>query len=150
MAKILVVEDDRDIRELVRMVLEISGHELHEAANGEDGVAAAQRLRPDAILMDLSLAGAIDGLESTRRLRADPTFDRTPIIALTAHAMRGDREHSLHAGCDEHWTKPIIDLDRFKEMVERVVAGGRTSSSSSDGDSSNSHAEHPAAGGATE
>ncbi|MDQ1558897.1 MAG: two-component system, cell cycle response regulator DivK [Pyrinomonadaceae bacterium] len=145
MAKILVVEDDRDIRELIRTVLEMSGHELHEAANGEDGVAEARRLRPDAILMDLSLAGAIDGLESTRRLRADPTFDRTPIIALTAHAMRGDREHSLHAGCDEHWTKPIIDLDRFKEMVERVVAEGRRSSNDGGG-----HAERPAAGGATE
>ncbi|MDQ1590692.1 MAG: two-component system, cell cycle response regulator DivK [Pyrinomonadaceae bacterium] len=146
MAKILVVEDDRDIRELIRMVLEMSGHELHEAVSGEDGVAEARRLCPDAILMDLSLAGAIDGLESTRRLRADPTFDRTPIIALTAHAMRGDREHSLHAGCDEHWTKPIIDLDQFKEMVERVVAEGRRSSSNDGG----GHAERPAAGGATE
>ncbi|MDQ1613779.1 MAG: two-component system, cell cycle response regulator DivK [Pyrinomonadaceae bacterium] len=145
MAKILVVEDDRDIRELIRMVLEMSGHELHEAVSGEDGVAEARRLRPDAILMDLSLAGAIDGLESTRRLRADPTFDRTPIIALTAHAMRGDREHSLHAGCDEHWTKPIIDLDRFKAMVERVIAEGRNSSGNDGG-----HAERPAAGGATE
>jgi CheY-like chemotaxis protein len=125
MAKILVVEDDRDIRDLIRMVLEMEGHELHEAATGEDGLAEAKRLRPDAILMDLSLAGLIDGLESTRRLRADSAFDHTPIIALTAHAMRGDREHSLHAGCDEHWTKPIIDLDQFKEMIERVVADGR-------------------------
>jgi two-component system cell cycle response regulator DivK len=126
MAKILVVEDDRDIRDLIRTVLEMGGHELHEAETGEDGLAQAKRLRPDVILMDLSLAGAIDGLESTRRLRADSTFDRTPIIALTAHAMRGDREHSLHAGCDEHWTKPIIDLDLFQKLIERVVAGGRS------------------------
>jgi two-component system cell cycle response regulator DivK len=137
MAKILVVEDDRDIRELIRMVLEMSGHELHEAGTGEDGLAQAQRLRPDVILMDLSLPGAIDGLESTRRLRSDSTFDRTPIVALTAHAMRGDQERSLHAGCDEHWTKPIIDLDLFKEMVERVVATGRSSS--------NGNASRPAA-----
>jgi two-component system cell cycle response regulator DivK len=130
MAKILVVEDDRDIRDLIRMVLEMGGHELHEAETGEEGLEQARQLRPDAILMDLSLAGTIDGLESTRRLRADASFDRTPIIALTAHAMRGDREHSLHAGCDEHWTKPIIDLERFQEMVERVIAGGRSSSSS--------------------
>ncbi|HEX9918547.1 MAG TPA: response regulator [Pyrinomonadaceae bacterium] len=127
MAKILMVEDDRDIRDLIRTVLEMGGHELYEAITGEDGLAQAKRLRPDVILMDLSLAGAIDGLESTRRLRSDSTFDRTPIIALTAHAMRGDHERSLHAGCDEHWTKPIINLDRFKEMVERVVAGGRAS-----------------------
>jgi two-component system, cell cycle response regulator DivK len=126
MAKILLVEDDRDIRELVRMVLEMGGHELHEAVSGEDGFAQAKLLRPDVILMDLSLAGEIDGLESTRRLRADASFDQTPIIALTAHAMRGDHERSLHAGCDEHWTKPIIDLDLFKEMVERVVVEGRS------------------------
>jgi two-component system cell cycle response regulator DivK len=125
MAKILVVEDDVDIRELVRLLLESGGHELHEAASGEDGVAQAKALRPDVILMDLSLAGSIDGLESTRRLRADATFDRTPIIALTAHAMLGDRERSLRAGCDEHWTKPIGDLNEFKEMVERVAAAGR-------------------------
>lgn len=127
MAKILLVEDDRDIRDLIRTVLEMGEHELYEAVTGEDGLAQAKLLRPDVILMDLSLAGAIDGLESTRRLRSDSTFDRTPIIALTAHAMRGDHERSLHAGCDEHWTKPIVNLDRFKEMVERVVAGGRAS-----------------------
>ncbi|HEV2798978.1 MAG TPA: response regulator [Pyrinomonadaceae bacterium] len=127
MAKILVVEDDRDIRDLIRTVLEMGGHELHEAETGEEGLAQARQLRPDTILMDLSLAGEIDGLESTRRLRADATFDRTPIIALTAHAMRGDREHSLHAGCDEHWTKPILDLELFKQMVERVVEEGRKS-----------------------
>ncbi|MCA1568499.1 MAG: response regulator [Acidobacteria bacterium] len=125
MAKILVVEDDRDIRDLIRMVLEMGGHKLHEAVTGEDGLAQAKLLRPDAILMDLSLAGKIDGLESTRRPRSDSTFDQTPIIALTAHAMRGDHERSLRAGCDEHWTKPIINLDLFKEMVERVVAEGR-------------------------
>lgn len=125
MAKILIVEDDRDIRDLVRLVLESGGHELHEASNGEDGLGQARALRPDVILMDLSLAGTIDGLESTRRLRADAAFDATPIIALTAHAMLGDRERSLAAGCDEHWTKPIFNLERFKEMVERVAATGR-------------------------
>lgn len=146
MAKILVVEDDRDIRDLIRMVLEMDGHELHEAATGEDGLAQAKQLLPDAILMDLSLAGAIDGLESTRRLRADSAFDRTPIIALTAHAMRGDREHSLHAGCDEHWTKPIIDLELFKEMIERVIAAGRSSSNNSSSGSDDGDAQTPAAG----
>lgn len=125
LAKILVVEDDEDIRDLVRTVLELGGHELHEATTGEEGLAQARALRPDVILMDLSLAGTIDGLESTRRLRADTAFDRTPIIALTAHAMLGDRERSLIAGCDEHWTKPIVNLEEFRRMVERVAAGGR-------------------------
>ena len=112
------------------MVLEMGGHELHEAKTGEEGLAQARALRPDVILMDLSLAGTIDGLESTRRLRADASFDRTPIIALTAHAMLGDRERSLVAGCDQHWTKPITNLERFKRMIERVVAEGRTGSNS--------------------
>jgi two-component system cell cycle response regulator DivK len=125
MAKILIVEDDTDIRDLVHLLLESAGHELHEASSGEEGVAQAKALRPDLILMDLSLAGAIDGLESTKRLRADAAFDQTPIIALTAHAMLGDRERSLRAGCDEHWTKPIGNLTEFKEMVERVAREGR-------------------------
>src|SRR4028119_1649598 len=125
MAKILVVEDDEDIRDLVRLLLESGGHELHEAKSGEEGLAQAKAVRPDLILMDLSLAGTIDGLESTRRLRADVAFDQTPIIALTAHAMLGDRERSLGAGCDEHWTKPIGNLKKFKAMVERVAAEGR-------------------------
>jgi CheY-like chemotaxis protein len=129
MAKILVVEDDEDIRDLVRLLLESGGHELHEASSGEEGVAQARALRPDVILMDLSLAGTIDGLESTRRLRADAAFDTTPIIALTAHAMTGDRERSLRAGCDGHWTKPIGNLTEFKQMVERVAAEGRAAAS---------------------
>ena len=75
--------------------------------------------------MDVSLAGAFDGLEATRRLRADSAFDSTPIIALTAHAMRGDRERVLAAGCDDHWTKPITDLLSFKERIAGVIATGR-------------------------
>ena len=76
--------------------------------------------------MDLSLGGKFDGLEATKRLRADPAFDSTPIVALTAHAMAGDREKSLAAGCDEHWTKPILDLSVFKDNVARIAGQGRT------------------------
>lgn len=125
MAKILLVEDDSDTRELVRLTLELDGHEVIEAASAEEGIAAARQAPPDLILMDLSLAGKFDGLEATRRLRADPDFDGTPIIALTAHAMEGDRERSLAAGCDDHWTKPIVDLGLFKEMINTTVAEGR-------------------------
>jgi len=125
MAKILLVEDDADTRELVRLTLELDGHEVVEAASAEEGVAAAQESAPHLVLMDLSLAGEYDGLEATRRLRADPRFDDTPIIALTAHALEGDREKSLAAGCDEHWTKPIIDLRRFKEHVGVAAVEGR-------------------------
>jgi two-component system, cell cycle response regulator DivK len=126
MAKILLVEDDPDTRELVRLTLELYGHDVTEATTAEDGVARACEAGPDLILMDLSLGGKFDGLEATKRLRTDSAFDSTPIVALTAHAMPGDREKSLAAGCDDHWTKPILDLSAFKDNVARMAEAGRT------------------------
>jgi CheY-like chemotaxis protein len=125
MAKILLVEDEPDTRELVRLTLELDGHQVLEAATAEDAIAKARAGRPGLILMDISLPGQFDGLEATKRLRADPSFDDTPIVALTAHAMQGDRERSLAAGCDEHWTKPIIDLAAFKREVATAAERGR-------------------------
>jgi CheY-like chemotaxis protein len=125
MAKILLVEDEPDTRELVRLTLELDGHEVVEAATAEEAIVKARAARPGLILMDLSLAGQFDGLEATKRLRADPSFDEVPIVALTAHAMQGDRERSLAAGCDEHWTKPIIDLATFKREVANTAERGR-------------------------
>lgn len=125
MAKILLVEDEPDTRELVRLTLELDGHEVVEAGTAEDALARARASRPDLILMDLSLGGQFDGLEATKRLRTDPSFDETPIVALTAHAMQGDRERSLAAGCDDHWTKPIIDLAAFKKEVATAAQRGR-------------------------
>ena len=125
MAKILLVEDEPDTRELVRLTLELDGHEVLEAATAEEAIVKARAGRPDLILMDLSLAGQFDGLEATKRLRADPAFDEVPIVALTAHALQGDRERSLAAGCDEHWTKPIIDLAAFKREVANTAKRGR-------------------------
>lgn len=124
MAKILFVEDEPDIRDLVRMTLE-DEHGVTVAETAEEGLRCAAEEAPDLILMDISLGGTFDGLEATRRLRADPRFDSTPIIALTAHAMPGDRERVLSAGCDEHWPKPITDLLAFRDMVARVAAEGR-------------------------
>src|SRR5690349_16973923 len=125
MPKILLVEDEPDTRELVRLTLELDGHDVVEAASAEEGILRARAARPDLILMDLSLGGQFDGLEATKRLRADPSFDDTPIVALTAHAMQGDRERSLAAGCDDHWTKPIIDLATFKREVADAASRGR-------------------------
>lgn len=125
MAKILLVEDEPDTRELVRLTLELDGHEVVEAGTGEEGILRARATRPDLILMDLSLGGQFDGLEATKRLRTDPAFDEVPIVALTAHAMQGDRERSLAAGCDDHWTKPIIDLAAFKKEVATAAQRGR-------------------------
>jgi two-component system cell cycle response regulator DivK len=125
MAKILLVEDEPDTRELVRLTLELDGHQVVEAGTAEEGIARARADRPDLILMDLSLGGQFDGLEATKRLRSDPSFEEVPIVALTAHAMQGDRERSLAAGCDDHWTKPIIDLAAFKRKVATSAERGR-------------------------
>ena len=125
MARVIFVEDEPDIRDLVRMALELDGHEVVLCPSAEDGIREALDRTPEMILMDIALGGPVNGLEATRRLRAEPRFDRTPIIALTAHAFAGDRERALAAGCDEHWTKPITDLMAFKDMVTRVIAEGR-------------------------
>ncbi|HSK80026.1 MAG TPA: response regulator [Thermoanaerobaculia bacterium] len=120
-----MIEDEPDTRELVRLTLELDGHEVLEAGTAEDGIARARVTPPNLILMDLSLGGQFDGLEATKRLRADPAFNTVPIVALTAHALQGDRERSLAAGCDQHWTKPILDLATFRAEVARAAEEGR-------------------------
>lgn len=132
MAKVLLVEDEPDIRDLVRMALEMDAHEVSVAKTADEGLAGARDFAPDLILMDIALGGPVDGYEVTRLLRSDSSFDRTPIVALTAHAMLGDRERALAAGCDEHWTKPITDLLGFKEMVARVAREGRRPANGAD------------------
>lgn len=122
MATVLVIEDDPDTRALLRIVLELAGHRLDEAATAEDGLAQARRRVPDVIVMDVNLPGAFDGIEATRRLRADSAFDTTAVVALTAHVMRADRERALAAGCDEYVTKPILDLSAFVRTIEGAAA----------------------------
>jgi len=123
--RVLIVDDLPENRDILGGLLEPEGYVVETARDGQEAVEKALADPPDLILMDVSLGGPLDGLEATRRLRADPAFDRTPIVALTAHAMPGDRERVLAAGCDEHWTKPITDLLAFREMVARVALEGR-------------------------
>lgn len=104
--KILVVDDNQDNRELVIKVLKSKGYLMMEAADGETALEQAIKQKPDLILMDISLP-KIDGYEVTRRLKEQETFKAVPIIALTAHAMKGDREKALEAGCDGYIPKPI-------------------------------------------
>ena len=129
MAKILVVEDEPDNRELIRMVLEMAGHEVAEATNGEAGLEAIRQDRPDVVLMDISLPGRYDGLDVTRMVRADPNIEDLPIVAFTAHAMSGDRERTLSAGCDDYITKPIEDLKDFSRRIAELATKGRNQSS---------------------
>ena len=104
--KVLVVEDNLLNLELVTDLLVASGHVVSQARTGEEGLRLAQETLPDIILMDLSLPG-MDGLAATRALRANPAIGHLPVIALTAHAMKGDEKSALDAGCDGYLAKPI-------------------------------------------
>jgi len=108
MARVLVVEDSPDIRALVRMLLEAEGHEVVTAADGREGVDAARRERPDLVLMDLSLP-VLSGWEATREIKSSPETSKIPVVAVTAHAMQGDRERALAAGADGFVAKPIAE-----------------------------------------
>jgi len=104
--KILIADDNQDSRELVIKILAHEGYLLIEAIDGEDALNKISSEKPDLILMDISMP-KIDGYELTRRLKSHQDFREIPIIALTAHAMKGDRGKALAAGCDEYITKPI-------------------------------------------
>ncbi len=106
MAKILLVEDNEMNRDMLSRRLERKGHDVTMAVDGREGVEVARRGGFDIILMDMSLP-EIDGWEATRQLRSTPETQDVPIIALTAHAMAGDRERCLNAGCTDFATKPI-------------------------------------------
>ena len=106
MAKILLVEDNEMNRDMLSRRLVRNGYEVSIAIDGQQGVDMALSERPDLILMDMSLP-VIDGWEATRRVRANDVTRQIPVIALTAHAMAGDREKAIEAGCDDYDTKPV-------------------------------------------
>jgi CheY-like chemotaxis protein len=119
MTKILYVEDNEDNIYMLRRRLERQGIEVIVAGDGAEGIASARREHPDLILMDLSLP-VIDGWEAARRLKASPDTQAIPIIALSAHAMTGDRERALAAGCDDYDTKPI-DLRALLAKIQALL-----------------------------
>ncbi len=104
--KILIVDDNQDSRELTVKVLKNRGYQMIEASDGEEALEKALAEKPDLILMDISIP-KINGYEVTRRLKSQADFKATPIIALTAHAMKGDKEKALESGCDGYISKPI-------------------------------------------
>jgi two-component system cell cycle response regulator DivK len=104
--KLLIVDDNQDSRELVVKIMKNKGYQIFEAVDGEDALEKAMAEKPDLILMDISIP-KINGYEVTRRLKSQVDFKNIPIIALTAHAMKGDREKALEAGCEGYISKPI-------------------------------------------
>lgn len=123
MKKILIVEDVEFNRDLIVQLLEDT-YDVLTAADGAEGLQLAARERPDLILMDLSLP-VIDGWEATRRLKANAALHDIPIIALSAHAMIGDREKALQSGCDEYLSKPFDEDLLFAKLARLLEQMGR-------------------------
>ncbi len=119
MARILIVEDSPANMTLVETLLESCGHTLFEADRAPLAIEIAQREQLDLILMDIQMPG-MDGIEATRILKADPRTRAVPVVALTAFAMKGDRERLLEAGCDDYIEKPINYID-FLEQVTAII-----------------------------
>jgi CheY-like chemotaxis protein len=119
MPKILLVEDNEMNRDMLSRRLIRRGYEVVIAVDGQQGVDLAGSISPDLILMDMSLP-VIDGWEATRRVKANEATKKIPVIALTAHAMAGDRDQAMAAGCDDYDTKPI-DLERLLPKIQRFI-----------------------------
>lgn len=116
---VLVVEDDRDIRALLKLTLEVAGYRVIEADNGVDGIAAARQYEPDAILMDMSMP-LMDGCQSIRRIRQNPRLASVPIIACTAYNRWEWRGKAILAGCTDFLPKPV-DSEKLLTMLARYL-----------------------------
>ena len=123
MTKVLVVEDNEMNRDMLSRRLTRRGFQVIFAVDGQQGVDLARSERPDIILMDMSLP-VIDGWEATWRVKSDDATRGVPIIGLTAHAMAGDREKAIEAGCDDYDTKPV-ELERLIGKMERLLGAGK-------------------------
>lgn len=117
--KILVVEDNQDNREMVVKVLKFNGYQVVEAVDGEEAIEKAKAEDPDLILLDIFLP-KMDGYEATRRLKGDTRLRNIPIIALTAHAMKGSMEEALAVGCDGYISKPI-DVRELPKQIQHFL-----------------------------
>ena len=124
MTKILLVEDNEMNRDMLSRRLTRNGYEVVIAVDGQQGIDMALSARPDLILMDMSLP-VVDGWEATRRIKAEGTTSKIPVIALTAHAMAGDREKAMEVGCDDYDTKPVEIARLLGKMAALLEAQSR-------------------------
>jgi DNA-binding response OmpR family regulator len=120
MKRVLIVEDQADIRKLIRMTLEFEPYEIHEAANGADGLRLAVDVHPDLILLDVMMPGDLDGLQVCARVRALPALQATRVVLLTARGQTQDRHAGQEAGADEYLIKPFSPLQLI-ETIERLM-----------------------------
>jgi len=117
--RILVIEDHEENRRLLRDLLTSFGYELIEAVTGEEGLTAAEAERPDLVFMDIQLPG-IDGYETTRRIKANPSLREIPVIAVTSYALSGDDVKAFAAGCDAYVTKPFDPAELLEKIREHL------------------------------
>jgi two-component system cell cycle response regulator DivK len=115
--RVLVIEDHEENRRIIRLLLGSAGIEMIEAASGEEGIKAAERERPDLILMDIQLPG-LDGYEATRRIKGNQTLRHIPIIVVTSYALSGDDVKAFEAGCDAYVTKPFVPRELLAKVRE--------------------------------
>lgn len=120
---VLVVDDNDDVRRLVKKVLQMSGYRVREAVSGDEALAEVEKEVPDLILMDIRLPGQFNGLETTGRLKDDARMQRVPIVALTASVLDRDRRQALVAGCSGFIGKPI-DISSLPGLVEEFIKRG--------------------------
>jgi two-component system, cell cycle response regulator DivK len=123
MTKILLVEDNEMNRDMLSRRLIRRGFQVVFAMDGQQGIDVARSEQPDIILMDMGLP-VVDGWEATRRVKADAATRSVPVIGLTAHAMSGDREKTIEAGCDDYDTKPV-EFDRLIRKIERLLGAAK-------------------------
>lgn len=121
MKKLLIVEDHADIRKLLRMTLEFDDFDIHEASNGDIGLAMARDLVPDVVLLDLMMPGHLNGLDVCRHIKADAAMAHTKVIMLTARGKASDREAGMAAGADDYLMKPFSTL-QVLETIYRLAA----------------------------
>ncbi len=120
MKRVLIVEDQADIRKLIRMTLEFEHHEIHEATDGASGLRLARAVRPDVLLLDVMMPGEMDGLQVCRAIKRDPATRGIQVVLLTARGQARDRDAGRQAGADEYLVKPFSPLQLI-DTVERLL-----------------------------
>ena len=123
MKRVLIVEDQADIRKLIRMTLEFEPYEIFEAPDGVTGLRMAAELQPSMLLLDVMMPGELDGLQVCRLVRADPRLSGTRVLLLSARGQARDREAGVQAGADDYLIKPFSPL-QLVETIERLMPGG--------------------------
>lgn len=119
--RVLITEDQPDIRKLIRMTLEFEDYELHEADNGADGWRLAQQLKPSIVLLDVMMPGELDGYQVCEKIKKDPALgQKTKVVMLTARGQQSDLQQGQRAGCDAYLTKPFSPLELL-ELLEKLV-----------------------------